>query len=105
MFHASPRKGADIFSSCLLQLLGSLYPQMEGRKGQTALEHFKTAAEKNTNSGQVLEILGELLARTDPQGGFFLQGGCSSLGIIKIVLPECGSLSGLGHVTFYLLCL
>ena len=41
---------------------------MEGRKGQAALEHFKSAAEQNTNSGQVLEILGELLARSDPQG-------------------------------------
>ena len=41
---------------------------MEGRKGQAAVEHFKRAAEKNTSSGEVLEMLGELLARTDPQG-------------------------------------
>lgn len=41
---------------------------MEGRKGQASLEHFQRAAEKSTNSGQVLEMLGELLAVTDPQG-------------------------------------
>lgn len=50
-------------------MLGNLYPQMEGRKGEMAVEHFKRAAEKNsTSSGQVLEMLGELLATTDPAG-------------------------------------
>ena len=51
-----------------LQILGNLYPQMEGRKGQTALDHFKQAAEKNTSNGEVLEMLAELLATTDPAG-------------------------------------
>ena len=51
-----------------MQVLGNLYPQMEGRRGQTAVEHFKSAAEKNTSSGQVLEMLGELLATSDPAG-------------------------------------
>lgn len=50
---------------------------MEGRKGQAALEHFKRAAEKNTNSGQVLEMLGELLATTDPQGDPYCFLECS----------------------------
>ena len=51
-----------------MQVLGNLYPQMEGRRGQAAVEHFKSAAEKNTSSGQVLEMLGELLATSDPAG-------------------------------------
>ena len=51
-----------------MQVLGNLYPQMEARRGQAAVEHFKSAAEKPTSSGQVLEMLGELLATSNPAG-------------------------------------
>lgn len=68
----------------ILQLLGNLYPQMEGRKGQAALEHFKRAAEKTSNSGQVLEMLGELLATVDPQG----KPAARILGTAQVIEPK-----------------
>ena len=54
-----------------MQVLGNLYPQME-RKGQAAVAHFKEAAQKNNSSGEVWEMLGELLASTDPVGVLLL---------------------------------
>ena len=49
------------------QLLGQLYPQMPGKR-QAALAQFQRAAEKHTCSGEVWQMLGELLAPIDPQG-------------------------------------
>lgn len=50
-----------------LNMLGSLYPQAE-RKGQAAFTLFQEAAEADSKSGAVWEILGELLASSDPPG-------------------------------------
>lgn len=50
-----------------LHMVGQLYPLAE-RKGRTAVEHFKDAAEANSTSGAVWEMLGELLATEDPPG-------------------------------------
>ena len=49
------------------QLLGQLYPQMPGKR-QAALAHFQRAAQQSTCSGDVWQILGELLAPIDAQG-------------------------------------
>jgi Flp pilus assembly protein TadD len=50
-----------------LNMLGLLYPQVE-RKGQAAVSHFQEAAEADSKSGVVWEMLGELLSTTDPPG-------------------------------------
>ncbi|BDA40854.1 RNA polymerase-associated protein CTR9 homolog [Coccomyxa sp. Obi] len=50
-----------------LHMVGQLYPLAE-RKGQTAVDHFRDAAEANSTSGAVWEMLGELLATSDPPG-------------------------------------
>ena len=49
-------------------MLGALYPQAE-RKGQAAVAHFRAATEAGCASGEVWEMLGELLASTEPAGG------------------------------------
>ncbi|KAK9810525.1 hypothetical protein WJX72_012163 [[Myrmecia] bisecta] len=48
-----------------LTVLGHVYPQMPA-KGAKAVDHFRTAAAKPGASCQVWEMLGELLAGTDP---------------------------------------
>lgn len=49
------------------QLLGQLYPQMPGKR-QAALAQFQQATQKHTSSGDVWQILAELLAPVDAQG-------------------------------------
>ena len=50
-----------------LQILGNLYPHNPG-KAHKAVSHFKEAAGRSDKDPEVWEMLGELLAATDPSG-------------------------------------
>ena len=50
-----------------LQILGNLYPHNPG-KARKAVSHFKDAAGRSEKDPEVWEMLGELLAATDPSG-------------------------------------
>lgn len=51
-----------------MQILGNLYPHNPG-KAHKAVSHFKDAAGRSDKDPEVWEMLGELLAATDPSGG------------------------------------
>ncbi|DBA73696.1 TPA: hypothetical protein ACH3X2_009676 [Trebouxia sp. C0005] len=50
-----------------LKILGNLYPHNPG-KAHKAVSHFKDAASRSDKDPEVWEMLGELLAATDPSG-------------------------------------
>ena len=50
-----------------MQILGNLYPHNPG-KAHKAVSHFKDAASRSDKDPEVWEMLGELLAATDPSG-------------------------------------
>ena len=52
---------------CCMQILGNLYPHNPG-KAHKAVSHFKDAASRSDKDPEVWEMLGELLAATDPSG-------------------------------------
>lgn len=54
-------------SVLLMQILGNLYPHYPS-KAQKAVSHFKDAASRNEKDPEIWEMLGELLAPTDPSG-------------------------------------
>lgn len=49
------------------QILGNLYPHNPA-KAHKAVSHFKDAAGRSDKDPEVWEMLGELLAPTDPSG-------------------------------------
>ena len=54
-----------------LSALGQLYPNQaagDARADGAAVAHFREAAQAGSRSGQVWEMLGELLAGSDPAG-------------------------------------
>ena len=51
-----------------VQILGNLYPHNPA-KAHKAVSHFKEAAARSDKDPEVWEMLGELLAPTDPSGG------------------------------------
>lgn len=50
-----------------MQILGNLYPHNPA-KAHKAVSHFKDAAGRSDKDPEVWEMLGELLAPTDPSG-------------------------------------
>ena len=51
-----------------MQILGNLYPHYPN-KAQKAVQHFKDAASRSDKDPEIWEMLGELLAPSDPSGG------------------------------------
>lgn len=60
-----------------MQILGNLYPHNPA-KAHRAVSHFKEAAGRSDKDPEVWEMLGELLAPTDPSG--LLQCLCELVG-------------------------
>ena len=50
--------------------MGKLFPYAKGRlgAGESAIAHFKEAAKADSSSSLVWEMLGEMLAFSDPPG-------------------------------------
>lgn len=59
-----------------MQILGNLYPHNPA-KAHKAVSHFKEAAGRSDKDPEVWEMLGELLAPTDPSG------------LLQTVKPPC----------------
>lgn len=72
-----------------MQILGNLYPHNPG-KAHKAVSHFKDAAGRSDKDPEVWEMLGELLAATDPSGKAPSYAICPCFAILdKLVATRC----------------
>ena len=74
-----------------MQILGNLYPHNPG-KAHKAVSHFKDAAGRSDKDPEVWEMLGELLAATDPSGGAMIH--CHSCLACRCSSWSCCIVSG-----------